>query len=129
MVRRWFALVLALCFGLFWAEALIADVHDGDSSASERTKYEYVADANAGTGSPATTVMVADLDTHSDDEPLPANSGHSAHTCHSGHAHVSLTAMGVELERTAPEHVLVVAARSLPPAEAQLELPLRPPIA
>lgn len=128
MARRCFALVLALCFGLFWAEALIADVHDGDAPASEQTRYSGASDASPRTGAPATTVPAADLHTHSDDEAPPPASGHSIHACHSGHAHVGLTAMGVDLERPASEHVAVLASRALPPADAQREPHLRPPI-
>ena len=129
MARRWFALVLALCFGLFSAESLIADVHDGDAPASEQTRYSGAADAGPGTGAPATTAPAADLHTHSDDEAPPPTSGHSLHACHSGHAHIGLTAVGVELERAAPEHVAVLANRALPPADAKREPHLRPPIA
>ncbi|MES2523215.1 MAG: hypothetical protein V4617_10980 [Gemmatimonadota bacterium] len=129
MARRCFALVLALCFGLFSVESLIADVHDGDAPASEQTRYSGAADADMRGGAPATNSPVVDLHTHSDGEAPPPSSGHSVHACHSGHAHVGLTAIGIELERLAPEHLAVLASRALPPVDAQREPHLRPPIA
>lgn len=129
LLRRAHAVFLALCFGLFSAESLIADVHDGDAPASEQSRYNGAADADTGGGAPATNVPVGDLHTHTDGEAPPPSSGHSVHACHSGHAHIGLTAVGVELERAAPEHVAVLASRALPPADAQREPHLRPPIA
>lgn len=129
MARRCFALVLALCFGLFSVESLIADVHDGDAPASEQTRYSGAVDAHARDGARAADAPVADLHTHGDGEAPPPSSGHSLHACHSGHAHIGLTAVGVELERAAPEHVVVLANRALPPADAEREPHLRPPIA
>lgn len=129
LVRRLHALLLALCFGLFSAESLIADVHDGDAPASEQTRYSGADDAGLGTGAPARTAPAADLHTHSDDEAPPPTSGHSIHACHSGHAHVGLTALGVELDRPASEHLAVLASRAMPPDDAQREPHLRPPIA
>jgi len=134
MARRWFALVLALCFGLFSVESLIADVHDGDAPASEQTRYSGATDADTPDAAraadvPAADAPVADLHTHGDGETPPPSSGHSLHTCHSGHAHIGLTAVGVELERAAPEHVAVLANLALPPADAKREPHLRPPIA
>ena len=40
MLRRLVALVLMLCFGLFTAEALLADVHDGDATHAELVRID-----------------------------------------------------------------------------------------
>ncbi len=118
MFRRIAAALLALCFGVYSAEALIADVHDGDATTSEQVRYAGASDAPA----------AIDLHTHSDTE-APANDGHPVHVCHGGHAHIGLTSSGFELDTPAPDPVAVIVGTALPPVDARREPQLRPPIA
>lgn len=78
MLRRLVALVLMLCFGLFTAEALLADVHDGDATHEElvRVDGDRHAELHA----------AADAD-HAPGERAPDEQGHSEHACHCVHAH------------------------------------------
>lgn len=122
MIRRLVSLVLALCFGLFSAEALVADVHDGDAthtelvSAAQATGHAAHVDGDGGSGP---------------HERAPGESGHSLHVCHCAHAHgsswtrVSLIAppATVQLAQQLP----TTGARA--PSSDAPEPRLRPPIA
>jgi hypothetical protein len=80
MLRRLVALVLMLCFGLFTAEALLADVHDGDATHEElvRVDGDQHATEHAITGAGADELP---------GERAPDEQGHSEHACHCVHAH------------------------------------------
>lgn len=122
MIRRCTAALLILCFGLFSVESLIADAHDGDAPASEQVRYSGVGDHSTSPSSER-----GDVHSHPSDEG-PSNSGHSLHSCHSGHAHVGLTARGFRLERVADTHAGVLPSREFAIAELRREPHLRPPI-
>jgi hypothetical protein len=123
MLRRVIALFLALCFGFFSAESLVADVHDGDAPASEQSRYAGV--VHAGQSSAAD---LGDAHTHSGDENAET-SGHSLHACHGAHAHIGMTADGMTLPGDGLSHESVPAAAECAPVERRREPQLRPPIA
>lgn len=80
MLRRLVALVLMLCFGLFTAEALLADVHDGDATHAELVRVDgdrHVAEHDGASA----------VGGHHSDERAPGESGHAQHACHCVHAH------------------------------------------
>lgn len=122
MLRRLASLVLALCFGLFSAESLVADVHDGDA-----THAELVSAA-----------QVAGHVPHADGESAPGQhergpdqSGHPLHACHCAHAHGT---SWTRVNTVAPTATVQVAQQVLTtgahaPSSDAPEPRLRPPIA
>lgn len=110
-----------LCFGLFTAEALLADVHDGDATHEElvRVDGDRHAEQHA----------VADAG-HAPGERAPGEQGHSEHACHCVHAHGAWSP--VETVQVAATIVVATEQPALyaegPPSPA-LEPHLRPPIA
>lgn len=112
-VRSFTAFCLALGFGLFTTESLIADVHDGHAETGHVASVE-------GPGA------------HHDDGPVPVDGPesptHAAHVCHCVHAHAGVTS-------EAPSLAVIEPARTLAPAGDVLcfdtidrEPQLRPPI-
>lgn len=91
--------MLALCFGLFTAEALLADVHDGDATHEELVRADG-ADHAALHLSHGDTPDEADSGAHAgttDDHPgegAPGQSDHGQHACHCVHAHGLFAALG-----------------------------------
>ncbi len=69
-----------LCFGLFTAEALLADVHDGDATHEElvRVDGDRHVDQHEVTATGADAIL---------GERAPADAGHAHHACHCVHAH------------------------------------------
>ena len=124
MLRRLVALVLMLCFGLFTAEALLADVHDGDATHAELVRVDGDRHAERHAG---------EVTSAPDPEPVPGErapgeTGHSQHACHCVHAHgvwsPALTVLAsATVLVTADEPVLDAEG---PPSPA-LEPRLRPP--
>lgn len=127
LVTRLTSLVLALCFGVFTLEALIADVCDGDAPAAEVARL--ATDASAHPGLAAATAVVGTADQH-DGAPADAQgSGHATHVCHCGHAHAT---MSVAAAIPAWRAALLADARPEPATRlvsADRADPLRPPIA
>lgn|SRR5688572_8831755 len=123
MLRRLVALILMLCLGLFTAESLLADVHDGDATHEELVRVDGERHAEQHSSATADTEQVPD-------ERDPGEQGHSLHACHCVHAHViwspvqssPLTAAVIVEEDQA-------ALSALGPTSPVLEAHLRPPIA
>lgn len=112
-VRCTTALVLMMCFGLFTAEILIADVHDGDVRANHPVSIERTpSHANAG-GLPH----------------APTEAAHSMHVCHCIHAHSGL-ATAAAVSSMSPEGATApVVGGDRVPVSLEREPQLRPPIA
>ncbi|MEO8333473.1 MAG: hypothetical protein ABI664_00775 [bacterium] len=137
-LRRLVGLVLALSFGMFSAEALIADVCDGDAPATEIARIAADAGAHAAYGSAesqsatrATAVAPAPDANRGDGSgpALPDGPTHSGHVCHCGHAHVSMTALSEAPQRGSTARTSIeVAQYHRPPSVARTSA-LRPPIA
>jgi hypothetical protein len=120
-LRRVVAILLALCFGLFSAEALIADVHDSD--ATGRVGKGAVGAAQGMNGSAA-----VDLHSHQDEAPRSGDS-HKMHACHGGHAHTGLIVLALRIDRERVRDVAVRPRRDGPTSTMRREPQLRPPIA
>ena len=123
MLRRLVALVLMLCFGLFTAEALMADVHDGDATHEELVRVD--GDRHVEQHAAAAT----DGD-HTPREPASGEPAHSEHACHCVHTHGAWLPMHAALTTA----TVIVASRQPAqradrPASPALESHLRPPIA
>lgn len=111
-LRRATAVLLATCFGLFTAETLIADVHDGDVGANHPISIETTT-AHVGGGPPS----------------VPTEAAHSIHVCHCVHAHGGVTpiasASAPRIESSGGPTIIGDRA----PASVDREPPRRPPIA
>lgn len=125
MLRRLTALVLALCFGLFTAEALVADVHDGDATHAELAQFAgAVAHVDAPAGGHA------DGPGDHPGERAPGQSGHAQHACHCVHAHAGWWApVAAAIPTPAPYALTVPGSSATMPASLGREPQLRPPIA
>lgn len=120
MLRRLIALVIALSFGMYYAEALIADVHDGDASASEQAHYAGAVDQ----------LHPASVNTaEGGGEDHGAAPVHSTHTCHAGHAHICIAPVGKPAYVGLILQIVAVQAGFISPMDLRLEPHLRPPIA
>ena len=110
--RRTVAVLLVLGFGMFTAETLIADVHDGDVGAAVAGMVESTAPH-----------------THNVPDGLPGDAGHSMHVCHCAHSHAGPPALASSFA----ERLLDAEAPSISPdrlpRSAGRDLQLRPPIA
>ena len=140
VVRRLTACLLALCFGLFTAEALLADVHDGDATHEElvRTDGERGhAAMHAAHGDTSETAQIAahadvlssDPGDHPGERPA-GQSDHAQHSCHCTHAH----GVGPQLSEpfataSVDVHPAPIAFRDQAPPGHDVEPQLRPPIA
>ena len=135
-LRRLTACALALSFGLYTAEALLADTHDGDATHEELTLADGVSEHEAfyvthgDTPGAASVGAQADTPREHPGERAPGQSGHGEHACHCAHVHggwlqgpVSLvTQLGVH-------HAGPDAFGDDAPASRRGEPQLRPPIA
>lgn len=103
MLRTFTALLLALCFGLYTAEALLADVHDDDATHGELMQIDGAkrhAASHAAHGDDAQTVSTVStfatrggpsvVEDHHPGERPAGESEHGEHACHHAHVHVGL---------------------------------------
>lgn len=111
-LRRTTALLLATCFGLFTAEALIADVHDGDVGANHPVSVETTT-AHLG-GGPSS---------------VPTEPAHSIHVCHCVHAHGGMTALASTSAPRIESSGGPAMMGDRVPTSIDREPPSRPPIA
>ena len=137
-VRRLTACLLALCFGLFTAEALLADVHDGDATHEELVRADGERDHAAmhmAHGDMPETVQVAhthasggDRGDHPGERPA-GQSEHAQHSCHCTHAHGVGPQFSELLASASVEvHPAPIAFRDQAPPGHDVEPQLRPPI-
>lgn len=136
LLRRLTACVLALCFGLFTVEALLADVHDGDATHEELVRADGAGDhaafhvAHGDTRDTAHVGAQADAPDNHPGERAPGQSEHGQHACHCAHVHGAWLqappAFAAELDAS---HTPPVAFGDQAPASRSGEPPLRPPIA
>ena len=135
-LRRLTACLLALCFGLFTAEALLADVHDGDATHEELVRTDGTdghAVAHVAHGdTPDAAHVGAQADTPDDHpgERAPGQSGHTQHSCHCVHVHGGwLQALPTLAPEPDDRHGTPVSFGDQAPASRVGEPQLRPPIA
>jgi hypothetical protein len=116
VLRRLVALGLALCFGLFSVEALLADVHDGDATHAELV---------------STGAIIGHFDVPGDhgSDHAPGRSGHATHACHCVHAHNGVPPVATELAPLAVRTSDVVGASERTPRSLVPEPRARPPVA
>ncbi len=136
LLRRLTACVLALCFGMFTAEALLADVHDGDATHEELVRADGAGDhaathvSHGDTQDAAHVGAQADVPDDHPGERAPGHSGHTQHACHCVHVHGGWlqdpTSFAAEL---GVSHTPPVAFGDQAPASRSGEPQLRPPIA
>lgn len=112
LVRRTTALALMMCFGLFTAEILIADVHDGDVGANHPVSIETTTSHVDGGGLPQ----------------IPTEAAHSMHVCHCVHAHGGLTAVASVSDPSRGGATAPLVRGDRVPASLAREPQLRPPI-
>lgn len=137
-LRRCTALVLIWCFALFSGEALLADVHDGDATATE---LQVVSGAHVGTHVSAaialrmqttgqTTAQGSGDDSPPPSERAPQQPVHTQHACHCVHAHSGMdsSARAVSAPPSPRTNTPVPRAVLMPPSRGP-EPQLRPPIA
>jgi hypothetical protein len=115
VTRRVISFIVLLCFGFFSLETVVADVHDGDSTATpvaQATAAQASGESDAGSG-----------------EPGQSTTPHEMHVCHCIHAHGGLQAMAVTL--ATPEKLRDRAANLdvAAPAKVDRDVHVRPPIA
>lgn len=123
IVRRFCAVLLALCLGLFSAESLIADVHHGHVSVRVQSGHTGVVRASlseSGASDDAHTHTGSDSSGHD---------GHVLHTCHGAHMHAGLVAAGVSLVAPSSGRVHVLSQPHGVLLRPDLPSFLRPPIA
>lgn len=125
-LRRPIALVLALCFGFYSAESLLADVHDGDATHEELAQVE-------GSGLHAArhaAIGDAQGDAMNDSGEHPSGpSGHDRHACHHAHAHCGwFEENGTDDGSFAATQEPPVAWPDRAPASRDTQPQLRPPI-
>lgn len=100
------------CFGLFTAETLIADVHDGDVGANHPVSIETTT-AHVGESPPSG----------------PNEAAHSIHVCHCVHAHGGVTpSASASAPRIGGSGGPVIIGDRVP-TSVDREPPRRPPIA
>jgi len=112
VIRRRIAFLLILSFSYFTFEVSVADVHDGDASASEVAKL-----AGSAPGAPVLP------------DALPDGPSHDIHVCHCAHPHGGLTAGSLVLSQSVPSVIVKVSFDAISPNAVDLDLHLRPPIA
>src|SRR5690606_225021 len=93
VTRRLTAYLLVVSFGLFSAESLLADTHDGDATHEELAQVDGVqahAASHVAHGDAPDAALTAAPDDaghrHPGERPL-GESGHEQHSCHCAHAH------------------------------------------
>lgn len=120
MFRRLIALVLAISFGAYSAESLIADVHDGDATTNERARFSDI--GAAGTHGAELASDAGHEQEHQE------GSGHSTHTCHASHAHTCIIPSALPMSFDVTEQSLGLPLLATIPMELRREPQLRPPI-
>lgn len=110
-LRRTTALLLMTCFGLFTAETLIADVHDGDVGANHPVSIE------------SRTAHVDEVPSSS-----PSEAAHSIHVCHCVHAHGGVTSSASVSAPRIESSGGPVMIGDRAPTSVDREPPRRPPI-
>jgi hypothetical protein len=155
MLRRSIALLLMLCLAFYSAEALVADVHDGDATAAELERDAGLhgrrhagqpdasgsseSEASAQRASGEAPTDASDTSAHvrlsgasggHESAPQPLQPTHSQHACHCIHAHGFVEA---SLPRADASELLQPDAPTthlvrMPPSVGR-EPQLRPPIA
>ena len=125
-----------LCFGLFTAEALLADVHDGDATHEELVRTDGAAEhvafhaAHGDAPDAANAGAKADAPDDHPGERAPGQSGHSQHGCHCVHVHGGWLQEPPTLAfESGDRHGAPVAFGDRAPASRVGEPQLRPPIA
>ena len=136
LIRRLTACLLMLCSGLFSAEALLADVHDGDATHGELVRADGAGDhaaVHVAHGDAPEAVQVGAQPDAPDDHPgerAPGQSGHTQHSCHCVHVHGGwLQAPPSFAAALGASHTTPVAFGDQAPASRNGEPQLRPPIA
>lgn len=139
LLRTLTALLLALSFGLYSAESLLADVHDDDATHEELLRIDG-ADRHAAThrahGDDAPTSATTEARSGAPDsaeqhpgERLPGQSDHGEHACHHAHAHVGwLRTDDLRIAQPACSHGSPVATHDRAPTSRDAEPQFRPPI-
>jgi hypothetical protein len=115
--RRGIALLLIVCFGFFFMEVAVADVHDGDAPATEVAK------------APLGGVRGAADDARPPGTPIPAQTTHEVHVCHCVHAHGITPGQIQSSPSTVPaERQSMLGFDVLTPDAVDRDRHLRPPI-
>lgn len=130
------ACTLAVSFGLYTAEALLADTHDGDATHEELARADGAgehAKFHASHGDESSTTGVgAELDAPANHpgERAPGQSGHEQHACHCAHVHSGWLQAPVSNEpNLLAGPAAAIAFREQVPVSRRGEPQLRPPIA
>lgn len=130
--RRFVALFLIACFGGFSAEALVAELHDGDLHAAEVNAVQSApsADARIATGAVAwTEVSCASARAPETPEaPEAPSRDHTAHLCHCVHAHLADAPRAGGGVTGAVVSLALPATSDARPLSRASSPPLRPPI-
>lgn len=136
LIRRLTACLLMLCSGLFSAEALLADVHDGDATHGELVRADGAGDhaaVHVAHGDAPEAVQVGAQPDAPDDHPgerAPGQSGHAQHACHCAHVHGGWPQATPPLATGMTDgHSAPIVARDQAPSSHDAEPQLRPPIA
>ncbi|MGV3707799.1 MAG: hypothetical protein ACO1Q7_03090 [Gemmatimonas sp.] len=119
MLRRLIALVLAFSFGMYYAEALIADVHDGDATVTEQAHFAQ----STGHHDVAMSAIESGSSDHS------ATPSHSVHTCHESHAHTCVVQAIEPMSAKFWPFSVEIGDGATRPIDLRQEPQLRPPIA
>jgi len=135
-LRRLMACVLALSFGLYTAEALLADTHDGDATHEELVRADGPGEhaefhvSHGDTPSAAHAGAQAETPDDHPGERAPGQSGHQQHACHCAHVHGGWPQARPSLVgENVVRHSQPVAFEDQVPASRIGEPQLRPPIA
>lgn len=136
MRRRVTAVFLMLCLAFFSAEALVADVHDGDAGA---TRPQLVGQSSSGApfaktvvaSRPGASPAVAQDPPNGETDELPSGApAHAQHVCHCVHAHGLVDPAADAAVASEEFHLSAPTVRGLrTPASLGREPQLRPPIA
>lgn len=131
-------LVLALCFGFFTAESVLADVHDDDATHEELVQVDgtdrhaasHVAHGDEPGGAHSEESPIGSPAGEHPGERSPDQSGHDQHACHHGHVHGGwFRTDDARTVTAAPRHPSPIAAGERAPSSRDAEPQLRPPIA
>lgn len=112
VIRRAIAFIVVLSFSYFTFEVAVADVHDGDASASEVAEL-------AGNAPGAPILPSAPVD----------GATHDVHVCHCAHPHGGLTAGALILAHADAPTIAKLSLEVIAPDAVDLDHHLRPPIA
>lgn len=135
ILRRLTACVLALTFGLYTAEALLADTHDGDATHEELARVDGARDhaefhlAHGDEVNESQLGARVDTSDNYPGERAPGESGHAQHACHCAHVHSGWMQSPPTCEAEfAVNRVLPMQFCEQTPASRHGEPQLRPPI-